>query len=63
MAQRLVEPHARGHEVALFRTLLAAGVMVAGQVAATGGVLFHYNPPFADIYIDVAPPFRRMGYG
>jgi len=38
-------------------------VEVAGQVAATGGVLFHYNRPFGDIYMDVNEPFRRRGFG
>lgn len=34
-----------------------------GRVVASGGVLFHYNPPFGDIYMEVAPQFRRRGYG
>jgi GNAT superfamily N-acetyltransferase len=34
-----------------------------GQVAATGGILFHYNPPYGDIYMQVAEPFRRRGLG
>jgi GNAT superfamily N-acetyltransferase len=34
-----------------------------GQVAATGGILFHYNPPYGDIYMAVAEPFRRRGLG
>src|ERR1051326_4791279 len=34
-----------------------------GQVAATGGVLFHYNRPYGDIYMAVAEPFRRRGLG
>ena len=38
-------------------------VEVDGQVAATGGILFHYNRPFGDIYMDVAEPFRRRGFG
>lgn len=38
-------------------------VDVGGRVAATGGVLFHYNRPYGDIYMDVATPFRRKGYG
>lgn len=38
-------------------------VEVEGAVAATGGVLFHYNPPYGDIYIDVAEPYRRRGFG
>jgi GNAT superfamily N-acetyltransferase len=34
-----------------------------GQVAATGGILFHYNRPYGDIYMDVAESFRRRGLG
>jgi GNAT superfamily N-acetyltransferase len=32
-------------------------------IAATGGLLFHYNVPFGDIYMGVAEPLRRRGYG
>jgi RimJ/RimL family protein N-acetyltransferase len=38
-------------------------VEVDGVVAASGGILFHYNRPFGDIYMDVAEPFRRRGFG
>jgi GNAT superfamily N-acetyltransferase len=38
-------------------------IEVDGQVAATGGLLFHYNPPYGDIHMEVAEPFRRRGYG
>jgi len=38
-------------------------VEVNGEIAATGGVLFHYNPPFGDVYMKVAAPFRRRGFG
>ena len=34
-----------------------------GRVVAAGGVLYHYNPPFGDIYMAVSEPFRRRGYG
>jgi len=34
-----------------------------GKVAATGGILFHYNPPYGDIYMEVKEPFRRRGLG
>jgi GNAT superfamily N-acetyltransferase len=34
-----------------------------GEVAATGGILFHYNVPYGDIYMEVAEPYRRRGYG
>jgi len=38
-------------------------VEVGGKVAATGGILFHYNRPYGDIFMDVAEPFRRRGLG
>ena len=38
-------------------------VEVGGKVVARGGVLFHYNPPYGDIYMEVDEPFRRRGYG
>lgn len=34
-----------------------------GEVAAMGGVLFHYNPPYGDIYMEVLEPYRRRGLG
>jgi GNAT superfamily N-acetyltransferase len=33
------------------------------EVVATGGVFFHYNPPYGDVYMEVAEPFRRRGFG
>lgn len=33
------------------------------DTVATGGILFHYNAPYGDIYMDVAEPFRRRGFG
>ena len=38
-------------------------VEVEGKVAATEGILFHYNRPYGDIFMDVAEPFRRRGLG
>jgi GNAT superfamily N-acetyltransferase len=38
-------------------------VEVGGQVAAKGGILFHYNRPYGDIYMEVVEPFRRRGLG
>lgn len=32
-------------------------------VAATGGIAFHYNVPYGDIFMEVAEPSRRRGYG
>jgi GNAT superfamily N-acetyltransferase len=36
---------------------------VDGTIAATGGILFHYNRPYGDIYMAVAEPFRKRGFG
>lgn len=38
-------------------------VEIGGGIAATGGILFHYNRPYGDIYMEVAEPFRRRGIG
>lgn len=38
-------------------------IEVAGEVAATGGLMFHYNPPYSDIYMEVAKPWRGRGLG
>jgi GNAT superfamily N-acetyltransferase len=42
-----------------------AGWMIEanGTVAATGGILFHYNVPYGDIFMAVAESSRRRGYG
>lgn len=33
------------------------------QPAGSGGVLFHYNPPYGDVYMEVDEPFRGRGLG
>ena len=33
------------------------------EVVAIGGILFHYNPPYGDIYMETAAGHRRQGYG
>jgi GNAT superfamily N-acetyltransferase len=38
-------------------------VDVNGDVVGTGGFLLHYNPPFADLYMEVRADARRRGYG
>jgi GNAT superfamily N-acetyltransferase len=38
-------------------------LVVDGESAANGGILFHYNEPYGDIYMEVAEPFRRRGFG
>jgi len=39
------------------------GLELDGAIVATGGVLFHYNPPYGDIFMEVAEPFRRRRLG
>jgi GNAT superfamily N-acetyltransferase len=34
-----------------------------GDIVATGGIAFHYNLPYGDIYMEVDEPCRRRGYG
>ncbi len=34
-----------------------------GTLAAKGGILFHYNRPYGDIYMEVEEAFRRRGLG
>lgn len=38
-------------------------VELDGQIAGTGGILYHYNRPYGDLYMAVAEPFRRRGLG
>ena len=33
------------------------------EVLGSGGILFHYNRPYGDIYMDIAEPYRRRGWG
>ncbi len=39
------------------------GVELDGEIVATGGLAFHYNPPYGDIYMEVAPTHRMKGVG
>jgi GNAT superfamily N-acetyltransferase len=36
---------------------------VHGGIAGAGGVLYHYNRPYGDIYMKIAEPFRGRGLG
>jgi GNAT superfamily N-acetyltransferase len=38
-------------------------VEVNDEIVATGGILFHYNRPYGDIFMEVESSFRRRGYG
>ena len=35
----------------------------AGETVATGGILFHYNRPYGDVYMDVVEGHRQRGFG
>jgi GNAT superfamily N-acetyltransferase len=34
-----------------------------GRIIATGGIGFHYNRPYGDLFMEVDEPFHRRGYG
>jgi GNAT superfamily N-acetyltransferase len=36
---------------------------IDGQVVGKGGILFHYNRPYGDIYMDIEKAFRQRGLG
>lgn len=36
---------------------------VAGTEVGKGGILFHYNRPYGDAYMDVVKAYRRQGFG
>jgi GNAT superfamily N-acetyltransferase len=38
-------------------------LQVDGTTAGNGGILFHYNRPYGDIYMEIAEPFRNRGLG
>ena len=38
-------------------------LQVEGTTAGKGGILFHYNRPYGDIYMEVAESFRQRGLG
>jgi GNAT superfamily N-acetyltransferase len=38
-------------------------IEAAGRIVATGGFLTHYNPPYADLFMEVEESTRRQGYG
>ncbi len=39
------------------------GLECDGALRATGGLFFHYNPPFGDVYMEVEGRYRRRGLG
>ena len=39
------------------------GLVLEGEVVASGGFATDYNPPYADLYMEVAPAHRRCGLG
>ncbi len=39
------------------------GIESDGKIVATGGWLTHYNPPYADLYMEVEEQHRERGFG
>jgi len=38
-------------------------LLLDGATVATGGIMFHYNVPYTDIYMETVESFRRGGFG
>lgn len=38
-------------------------VTCGGKIAGAGGVLYHYNRPYGDVYMKIAKPFQGKGIG
>jgi GNAT superfamily N-acetyltransferase len=38
-------------------------VTLNGRIAGAGGILYHYNRPYGDIYMKIAEPFQGKGLG
>lgn len=38
-------------------------IELRGETVATGGLMFHYNPPYSDIHMEVAERWRGGGIG
>lgn len=51
---------------ARFRARDGAGewkLELGGQEIGRGGIAFHYNQPYCDLYFEIDSPWRRRGYG
>lgn len=38
-------------------------IEIDGKKVANGGILYHYNRPYGDIYMEVVEPYRGRGIG
>jgi GNAT superfamily N-acetyltransferase len=38
-------------------------LQLGDEIVGTGGILYHYNRPYGDIFMAIAEPFRRRGLG
>jgi GNAT superfamily N-acetyltransferase len=38
-------------------------VTMNGEIAGAGGVLYHYNRPYGDVYMKIGEPYRLKGLG
>ena len=59
-ARRRTMPHGLFQAEKAGRRLGSGG---RGQDCGNGGMLFHYNRPYGDIYMEVSEAFRRRGLG
>lgn len=61
--QRLTSERETRHAIAQRQGGAEYQLVLDGATIATGGLLFHYNVPYADIYMETVEPFRRRGFG
>jgi GNAT superfamily N-acetyltransferase len=38
-------------------------LQLGDEIVGTGGILYHYNRPYGDIFMAIAEPFRRRDLG
>jgi GNAT superfamily N-acetyltransferase len=38
-------------------------LQLGDEIVGTGGILYHYNRPYGDLFMSIAEPFRRRGLG
>lgn len=61
---RALDEHDRAHVFPHTTEPVGAwGIEIDRAIVATGGLLFHYNPPYGDLYMEVAAAFRQRGVG
>jgi len=63
----VLQPLTPDHETRMAIAERAGGadwaLQIDGQPAGKGGILFHYNVPYGDVFMEIDEPFRRRGFG